>query len=209
MQKLYFSISEISEQLGETANILRYWEKEFPILKPKKNRKGNRTYSIKDLIILKSIKKLLRDEMLTIKDAKSKLPEEIKIMESEVLAEENTNKPEKEIIETEDTTEVIDDTPDVADEVQDLTEQVLEENDEIAEEIEAIAEEEQYATENTDFPVEESKTALEYTSEDDDEDEPEEMFDITDSIQDLYNNYVEKDEILSFLDELLKKVKNL
>lgn len=197
MQKLYFSISEISEQLGETANILRYWEKEFPILKPKKNRKGNRTYSIKDLIILKSIKKLLRDEMLTIKDAKAKLPEEIKKMESEVLAEENADKPTDVAIVAEKVNEIADET------------------EEISEEMEEIAEEEQYADVNTEFPVEEMDTTLEietaekYAIEDEDEDEPEEMFDITDSIQDLYNNYVEKDELLSFLDELLKKVKNL
>lgn len=197
MQKLYFSISEISEQLDETANILRYWEKEFPILKPKKNRKGNRTYSIKDLIILKSIKKLLRDEMLTIKDAKAKLLEEIKRMESEVLAEENADKPTDVAIVAEKVNEIADET------------------EEISEEMEEIAEEEQYADVNTEFPVEEmdttleTETAEEYAIEDEDEDEPEEMFDITDSIQDLHNNYVEKDELLSFLDELLKKVKNL
>ncbi len=70
MQKLYFSISEISEMIDEEQHILRYWEKEFPQLKPRKNRKGNRVYSDKDLALLKLIKKLIREDKLSLKGAK-------------------------------------------------------------------------------------------------------------------------------------------
>lgn len=70
MQKLYYSISEISELLGEEQHILRYWEKEFKTLKPKKNTAGNRKYSRKDLEVLKKIKKLIREQKLTIGIAK-------------------------------------------------------------------------------------------------------------------------------------------
>ena len=49
MKKLYYSISEISKILDEEQYILRYWEKEFDFLKPRKNRAGNRIYSEKDL----------------------------------------------------------------------------------------------------------------------------------------------------------------
>lgn len=62
MQKLYYSISEVSEIIGEPAYILRYWEKEFPILNPKKNRAGNRIYCDRDIEILKTIKSLLREQ---------------------------------------------------------------------------------------------------------------------------------------------------
>lgn len=73
MQKLYFSISEISGLVQEEQHILRYWEKEFEQLKPKKNRGGNRTYSQKDLFIVRTIKKLIRDEKLSLKGAKEHL----------------------------------------------------------------------------------------------------------------------------------------
>jgi len=73
MRKLYYSIGEISEIIDEEQYILRYWEKEFDELKPKKNRSGNRIYSEKDLFVLKTIKKLLRDDKLSLKGAKEHL----------------------------------------------------------------------------------------------------------------------------------------
>lgn len=73
MQKLYYSISEVSEIVAEEQHILRYWEKEFNLLKPKKNRSGNRTYSEKDLQMIKSIKKFIREEKLSLKGAKEQL----------------------------------------------------------------------------------------------------------------------------------------
>lgn len=69
MQKLYYSISEVSEIIGEPAYILRYWEKEFPILNPKKNRAGNRIYSERDIEILRTIKSLLREQKLSMNGA--------------------------------------------------------------------------------------------------------------------------------------------
>ncbi len=73
MRKLYYSISEVCQLVDEEQHILRYWEKEFPQLKPKKNRGGNRIYSEKDLYLLNSIKKLLRKDNLPLKEAKTKL----------------------------------------------------------------------------------------------------------------------------------------
>ncbi len=79
MKKLYYSISEISKILDEAPHILRNWEKEFPMLKPKKNRSGNRIYSEKDLNVLKEIKKLIRIEKLSQKKVKKILEENISI----------------------------------------------------------------------------------------------------------------------------------
>lgn len=75
MQKLYYSISEVGTLIDEEQHILRYWQKEFPQLKPKKNRSGNRVYSDKDLSLLKLIKKILREDKKTLKEAKEYVDE--------------------------------------------------------------------------------------------------------------------------------------
>ena len=53
--------------------VLRYWEKEFPVLKPKKNRGGNRTYTDKDIELINRIKHLRSKEKLTIAGARTRL----------------------------------------------------------------------------------------------------------------------------------------
>jgi DNA-binding transcriptional MerR regulator len=73
MQKLYYSISELSLLIDEEPHILRYWEKEFNALNPKKNRGGNRIYAEKEMIVVMAIKKLLRSDKLSIKGAKEQL----------------------------------------------------------------------------------------------------------------------------------------
>lgn len=76
LKKLYYSISEVSKITGLEQYILRYWESEFEILKPGKNRAGNRIYTNKDINLILRIKKLLRDEKYTIEGAKKILEEE-------------------------------------------------------------------------------------------------------------------------------------
>ncbi len=71
--KIYYSISEVSETTGIKPYVLRFWEKEFPSLKPKKNRAGNRSYQLKDIDAINHIKHLLYDEGFTIEGARSKL----------------------------------------------------------------------------------------------------------------------------------------
>ncbi|MGB9772187.1 MAG: MerR family transcriptional regulator [Candidatus Kapaibacteriota bacterium] len=73
MQKLYYTISEVSKIVGEPQYVLRYWEKEFPLLKPKKNRAGNRIYSDKDIEIVRTIKTMLREQKLSSKGALEEL----------------------------------------------------------------------------------------------------------------------------------------
>jgi DNA-binding transcriptional MerR regulator len=72
-KKRYYSISEVAEMLDLKQHILRYWEKEFTQLKPRKNRAGNRAYTEKDIRTLARIKELLHDEKFTIKGAKTQL----------------------------------------------------------------------------------------------------------------------------------------
>jgi len=73
MQKLYYSIREVSEIVDEEQHVLRYWEKEFPMLKPKKNKGGNRVYSQKDVDFVLALKKMLREDLVSLKDAKLKM----------------------------------------------------------------------------------------------------------------------------------------
>jgi len=68
--KLYYSISDVCEIVGEKDYVLRYWEKEFPQLKPRKNfRSGNRKYVNADISTIIEIQALLRDHRYTIKEA--------------------------------------------------------------------------------------------------------------------------------------------
>jgi DNA-binding transcriptional MerR regulator len=71
--KLYYSISEVCSMTGLEQHVLRYWESEFPQLRPKKNRSGNRAYRSKEIKIIRYIKYLLYEEMYTIPGAKKKM----------------------------------------------------------------------------------------------------------------------------------------
>ena len=59
-EKLYYSIGEISEAFNLNASLIRFWEKEFEILKPKKNSKGTRRYSLIDIEKLQTIHHLVK-----------------------------------------------------------------------------------------------------------------------------------------------------
>jgi DNA-binding transcriptional MerR regulator len=72
-EKRYYSISEVSRITGLEAYVLRYWEKEFPVLKPRKNRGGNRLYTSADIELVNRINHLRTKEKLTIAGARTKL----------------------------------------------------------------------------------------------------------------------------------------
>jgi DNA-binding transcriptional MerR regulator len=80
--KLYYSMKEVSEMTKLKPYVLRYWESEFPSLKPSKNKAGNRTYKKQDIEVILDIKKLLYTKKFTIKGAveelknRSLIPEE-------------------------------------------------------------------------------------------------------------------------------------
>jgi DNA-binding transcriptional MerR regulator len=72
-EKLYYSISEVARITRLEPYVLRFWEKEFPMLKPKKNRGGNRTYQKHDIELVNQIKHLLYKENFTIEGARNRL----------------------------------------------------------------------------------------------------------------------------------------
>jgi DNA-binding transcriptional MerR regulator len=88
-KKLYYSISEVCSMTELEQHVLRYWESEFPQLKPKKNRAGNRAYREKDIDIINYIKHLLYEEKFTITGAKKKLAESKVPVESDDLPVEH------------------------------------------------------------------------------------------------------------------------
>src|SRR3984893_11873499 len=75
-EKLFFKIGEVCDIAGVQAHVLRYWETEFPMLAPQKNRAGQRVYRRKDVEMVLRIHDLLYEEKLTIAGAKKKLLDE-------------------------------------------------------------------------------------------------------------------------------------
>ncbi|HSJ26524.1 MAG TPA: MerR family transcriptional regulator [Longimicrobiales bacterium] len=73
VRKEYYAISEVSELVGLPAHVLRYWESQFSVLNPSKNRSGNRVYQRKEIKLILLVKKLLHDDKYTVEGAKQKL----------------------------------------------------------------------------------------------------------------------------------------
>lgn len=72
-RKEYYSISEVCEITNLKPHVLRYWETQFTVLKPPKNRAGNRSYRKKEIQLIQLIKYLLYVEKYTIQGARQKL----------------------------------------------------------------------------------------------------------------------------------------
>jgi DNA-binding transcriptional MerR regulator len=75
-EKIYFKIGEVCDLVGVQAHVLRYWETEFPMLSPQKNKSGQRSYRRRDVEMALRIKQLLYKEMFTIAGARKKLQSE-------------------------------------------------------------------------------------------------------------------------------------
>ena len=70
-EKLWYGIGETAEALGVPASTLRFWEKEFDMIKPRKNKKGDRFYSKNDIAILRTIQYLTKVKGYTLQGAKT------------------------------------------------------------------------------------------------------------------------------------------
>ncbi len=73
IEKIFYPISEVAEMLGVSQSLIRFWEKEFDILKPQKNKKGNRLFKQQDIDNLRLIYHLVKERGMTLKGAKLKL----------------------------------------------------------------------------------------------------------------------------------------
>ncbi|MEE2953651.1 MAG: MerR family transcriptional regulator [Bacteroidota bacterium] len=74
-EKLFYSIGEVAKIFDVNISLIRFWEKEFAILKPKKNKKGNRLFTKKDLDNLRVIYHLVKERGFTLSGAKKKIRE--------------------------------------------------------------------------------------------------------------------------------------
>jgi DNA-binding transcriptional MerR regulator len=77
VEKLYYSIGEVSKILGVPVSTVRFWENEFDILKPNKNKKGNRLFTPRDLKNLKLIYHLVKEMGMTLAGARKQLSEKM------------------------------------------------------------------------------------------------------------------------------------
>ena len=71
--KLFYTIGEVAEQFNVNASLIRFWEKEFDIIKPQKNKKGNRLFTQKDIDNFHVIFHLVKEKGYTLEGAKNKL----------------------------------------------------------------------------------------------------------------------------------------
>ncbi|MDG4714559.1 MULTISPECIES: MerR family transcriptional regulator [Winogradskyella] len=77
-EKRYYGIGEVAKAFKVNASLIRFWEKEFDIIKPKKNAKGNRKFTPEDIKNLKFIYHLVKERGFTLEGAKTHLKEERK-----------------------------------------------------------------------------------------------------------------------------------
>jgi DNA-binding transcriptional MerR regulator len=75
IEKLYYSIGEVAEMLEVPVSTIRFWENEFDVLKPMKNKKGNRLFTPADIKNLRIIHHLVKEEGMTLSGAKKRLSE--------------------------------------------------------------------------------------------------------------------------------------
>ena len=87
MEKLFYSIGEVAEILGENTSAVRFWTNYFErFLKPKRNAKGNRRYTAEEIETLKQIRFLTKEQGLTLEGTQNALSEDRSKVESRVKA---------------------------------------------------------------------------------------------------------------------------
>ncbi|MCX6250680.1 MAG: MerR family transcriptional regulator [Bacteroidetes bacterium] len=85
IEKVYYSIGEVAELFEVNPSLIRFWEKEFDILKPQKNKKGNRLFTKQDLDNLRIIYHLVKERGYTLQGAREKLKQNREEVENNVV----------------------------------------------------------------------------------------------------------------------------
>jgi len=98
MEKLFYSISEVADMFQVNQSNLRFWEKEFKQLKPKRNVKGTRFYSSEDIALIKSIIYLVSEQKLTLDGAKRKLSQKKDVVAKQTEVVERLKSIRKELM---------------------------------------------------------------------------------------------------------------
>ena len=79
-EKRYYKIGEVSKAFGVNTSLIRFWEKEFSIIKPKKNAKGNRMFTQEDVKNFQLIFHLVKEKGFTLEGAKNKLKTQFQLL---------------------------------------------------------------------------------------------------------------------------------
>lgn len=100
MEKLYYSIGEVAQMLGESTSCIRFWSNSFPNrIKPQRNAKGNRKFTPKDVEVLRQAQHLLKTKGMTIEGAARMLDGEDKINMDRVKALDTLKDIRRELVE--------------------------------------------------------------------------------------------------------------
>ena len=100
MEKLYYSIGEVAQMLGESTSCIRFWSNSFPNrIKPQRNAKGNRKFTPKDIEVLRQAEHLLKTKGMTIEGTARMLDGEDKINMDRVKALDTLKDIRRELVE--------------------------------------------------------------------------------------------------------------
>ena len=100
MEKMYYSIGEVAEILGENTSLVRFWSNSFPaFIKPERNAKGNRKFTPEDLETLKQIHFLVKGNGMTLEGAAKKLRESRRTVDSKTKAIDSLKEIRKQLVE--------------------------------------------------------------------------------------------------------------
>ncbi|NVK64601.1 MAG: MerR family transcriptional regulator [Flavobacteriales bacterium] len=89
LTKLYYTIGEVAQLFDVNTSLIRFWEKEFSAIKPKKNNKGNRLFTVKDILTIDQIYELVKVEGHTLDGARKSLRERKSSKPKETTVQEN------------------------------------------------------------------------------------------------------------------------
>ncbi|HQQ13536.1 MAG TPA: MerR family transcriptional regulator [Bacteroidales bacterium] len=91
-EKVYYHIGEVAEKFNVNTSLIRFWEKEFDVLRPHKNKKGNRMFTEKDMRNLHIIFHLVKEKGYTLQGAKDALKAGFEVVEKDVTIKETLQK---------------------------------------------------------------------------------------------------------------------
>lgn len=105
LTKLYYTIGEVAEMFNVNTSLIRFWEKEFSIIQPKKNKKGNRLFTPKDVLNFNKIYNLVKEQGFTLEGAKNALKNKVALtaisdVKTNAVSENNATVDHKEIIQS-------------------------------------------------------------------------------------------------------------
>ena len=98
--KIYYKIGEVAEVAGVRTSVLRFWESEFPFLKPVKSNSGQRLYSKNEVDLVLQVKHLLYDEKFTIEGVRKRITAKGKLIKTEDLLDKVVTTDYSEVLKT-------------------------------------------------------------------------------------------------------------